>query len=57
MYWRCLTLVSVLTVASFAYKLWGQDAAWAAVAVLNAIILPLSEIERRLGEIVKRMKP
>lgn len=54
MYWRILTLINVLTVAAFAYKTWGQEAAWTALAVLGAILVPLSEIERRLAALLKR---
>lgn len=53
MYWRILCLLSVLTVASFAYIHFGEDAAWVSVAALNAFLLPLSAIERRLSAILK----
>ncbi len=57
MMWRVLVLFGVLTLASFVYRTWGESAAWATLAVANSLLLPLSEIERRLAEIVKGMKP
>ncbi len=52
MIWRILALFSVITVFAYADKTYGREAAWAAVGVLNAILLPLSAIERRLGALV-----
>jgi len=57
MIWRVLVLFSVITVFCYVDKAHGREVAWAASAVLTALLLPLGEIERRLGEIVKRMKP
>lgn len=57
MIWRVLVLVDVLTVAAYVYREWGKIAAYAALAAMMALVLPLGAIERRLAEIAKGMKP
>jgi hypothetical protein len=53
MSWRILCLLSVLYIAAFTYRHFGEDAAWVSIAALNAFLLPLSAIERRLSVILK----
>lgn len=50
MIWRVLVLFSVFTVFCNVDKEHGREAAWAASAVLTALLLPLGEIERRLSK-------
>lgn len=57
MMWRVLVLFNVLTVAAYVCRERGETAAWVAVAVMSAVLLPLGAIERRLAEIVKGIKP
>jgi len=57
MMWRALVFFDVLTVAAYVYHMWGETAAWASLAAMGALLLPLGAIERRLAEIVKGMKP
>lgn len=54
--WRALVLFDVLTVAAYVYRERGETAAWVALAAMAAVLLPLSEIERRLAEILKEMR-
>jgi len=51
MIWRALVLWSVITVFAYVDKSYGREAAWAASSALSVIALPLSEVERRLGEL------
>lgn len=53
MMWRALVLINVLTVYAYVCRELGETAAWVAVAVMAAVLLPLGAIERRLGEIAK----
>jgi hypothetical protein len=54
--WRVLVLFDVLTVAAYVYREWGESAAWLSLAVMAAVLLPLGEIERRLGELVEAQR-
>lgn len=56
MIWRILAFWSVMTIAAYVYKHFGQDAAIAAVSACMVILMPLSEIERRLVELIKVAK-
>ena len=56
MIWRCLSFCSVMTVTAIVYQHFGQDAAFAALSACMVILLPLSEIERRLVELIKVAK-
>jgi len=53
MMWRALVLFDVLSVAAYVYRMWGETAAWASLAAMGALLLPLGAIERRLAEIAK----
>lgn len=56
MIWRILAFWSVMTIAAFAYKHFGQDAAIAAVSACMVILVPASEIERQIVELIKVVK-
>lgn len=56
MIWRILAFSSVMTIAATVYKHFGQDATFAALAGCMVILLPLSEIERRLVELIEAVK-
>lgn len=56
MIWRTLAFWSAMTIAAYVYKHFGQEAAIAALAACMVVLLPLSEIERRLVEISKAVK-
>lgn len=53
MIWRVLVCVDVLTVASYAYRERGEVAAYAVIAGMFAVLLPLGAIERRLAAIAE----
>lgn len=53
MYWRFLALFSALSCGCYVYRLHGETAASAVFSGLSALLLTLSEIERRLGELVE----
>jgi len=53
MMWRALVLFNVLSVAAYVYRMWGETAAWASLAVMGALLLPLGAIERRLATIAE----
>jgi hypothetical protein len=46
--WRALVFLDALTLASYAADKWGDHAAWATLAGLLALLLPLSKIEKAL---------
>lgn len=56
MIWRALVLFGVITTGLIVGRTYGDDAGKAVYSGLFAIALILSEIERRLAEIVKGMK-
>lgn len=57
MMWRVLALFGALECGCYVYRLHGETAASAVFSGLFALLLALSEIERRLGEIAKEKKP
>ncbi len=48
MIWRIPLFISVIYIFAYVDMVYGRGAAWAATSALSVIILPLSEIERRL---------
>lgn len=56
MMWRVLALLGIVSSALIVGRTYGEDAGKALYSGLFALALALSEIERRLGEIVKGMK-
>lgn len=56
MIWRLLVLFDVLTIYAYVCRERGETAAWVAVAVMAAVLLPLGAIERRLAAILKEMR-
>lgn len=53
--WRFLAFLATLIAACCAHQLAGQDAGEAVLAALGALLLALSEIERRLAAILKKL--
>jgi len=53
--WRALVFLDVLTLAAYASERWGDHAAWAVLAALLAVLLPLSKAVSHLARIEKLM--
>ena len=56
MMWRIIVLVSASYVCAFVYREFGSTAASAASSAMAVVVIPLSEIERRLAELIKVAK-
>jgi len=55
MIWRAFVFFDVLTVGNYVYRDHGEAAAWAAMGVLLAVLLPLSQVVSYLAKIEKHM--
>lgn len=55
MIWRILALFGALSCGCYVYRTSGENAASAVFSGLSALLLVLSEIERRLSEILKEL--
>lgn len=55
MIWRVLVFFDVLTVGRYVYLGHGEAAAWAAMGVLTAVLLPLSKAVSILSKMEKHL--
>jgi hypothetical protein len=53
MIWRILVLMSWTYVFAYVDKHYGREAAWCLSSAIMVILLPLSEIERRLATLAQ----
>jgi hypothetical protein len=54
--WRAFIILDALTLAAYAADVWDERAAWATLAGLSAVLLPLSEIARLLSDLLKELR-